>query len=201
MNPQLEQKILNCKLCQSLGINFEKEREENLRYAYQYKPEKVKILWIVESPPKSVPARYFYRPELTRFDSLFRETMKALNIPISNPKSAALKEFQSRGNFLIDSMKCPADKSNAHLKPQMRINCSSILNEEILSLDPENILIIKADVYYPVINQLIEIDRLNPEKNISVRVLNKNSIPFPGSGQQIRFREAVKQYLKFNNGY
>ncbi len=198
MNPQLEQKILDCILCLSLGINFEIEREENLRYAYQYKPEKVKILWIVESPPKSVPPRYFYRPELTRFDSLFRETMKALNIPISNPKSTALKEFQSRGNFLIDSMKCPADKSNAHLKPQMRINCSSILKEEILSLNPENILIIKADVYDPVISLLKESDNLDPKKNVSDKVLNKHSIPFPGSGQQVRFREAVKQYLKLN---
>lgn len=60
MNLQLEQKILECNLCDSLGINFEKEREENLRYAYQYKPEKIKILWIVESPPKSDPPRYFY---------------------------------------------------------------------------------------------------------------------------------------------
>ena len=193
----MPEKIISCRLCDPLGIYFHKEREVNLNYAYNYLPNKVSILWIVESPPKSDPPRYFYRPELTGFDSLFRETMKALEIPVTNPKTEALIEFQSRGHFLIDSMKCPADKGNAHLKPQMRNNCSSILKEEIISLDPEYILIIKADVYYPVISLMNEIDRVYSEKNISVRVLNKFSIPFPGSGQQVRFREAVKQYLKF----
>lgn len=121
--------------------------------------------------------------------------MKALNIRITNPKNEALKEFQSRGHFLIDSMKCPADKGNAHLKPQMRNNCSAILKEEILSLDPDNILIIKADVYDPVIKLIKEIDIEFPELQMSSRILNKSTIPFPGSGQQVRFREAISRYI------
>src|SRR5690606_28375717 len=36
------------------------------------------------------------------------------------------------GHFLIDSMKCPADKNNSHLKPKMRDNCREILKEEII---------------------------------------------------------------------
>jgi len=195
MNLQLREKILTCNKCETLGIKFRFEREDNLNFAYKYKPDKLKFLWIVESPPKSDSPRYFYRPELTAFDSLFRETMKALGIPVTNPKTAALEEFQSRGNFLIDSMKCPADKSNSHLKPQMRMNCKDILKEEILLLNPENILIIKADVYDPVKNLLSEIDNDDAELNISSRVLNKRSIPFPGSGQQARFREMVSEFI------
>ena len=111
MNLQLREKILTCNKCETLGINFRAERENNLDYAYEFKPDKIKYLWIVESPPKSDPPRYFYRPELTAFDSLFRETMKAINIPVTNPKTESLLAFQKRGHFLIDSMKCPADKS------------------------------------------------------------------------------------------
>lgn len=195
MNNQLEEKILCCNLCEPLGIHFKNERVQNLNFAYQHKPEKVTVLWIVESPPKAVPPRYFYRSELTRFDSLFRETMKALDIEITDPKDNALKEFKEQGHFLIDSMKCPADKQNSYLKPQIRDNCKDILKEEILFLNPEKILIIKADVYNPVISLINEIDIEYPERQMLARVLNKSSIPFPGSGQQTRFREMVNFYL------
>ena len=199
MYQQLEENILSCNICEPLGIHFKNEREQNLNFAYKYKPDNVKLLWIVESPPKSDPPRYFYRPELSRYDSLFREIMKALNIDITDPKDRALIEFQKLGHFLIDSMKCPADKSNSHSKPQMRSNCRNILKEEILSLNPEKILIIKADVYTPVINLINEIEKEYPERQILSRVLNKSSIPFPGSGQQVRFREKVQFYLLNNS--
>jgi hypothetical protein len=195
MNHQLEEKIIHCNVCKSIGINFDEEREQNLKLAYNYKPDLVKVLWIVESPPKADPPRYFYRSELTRFDSLFRETMKALDIDITDPKDKALQEFQRLGHFLIDSMKCPADKSNSYLKPQMRNNCKTILKEEIVYLDPEKILIIKADVYNPAIELLYEIDDEYSELQISSRVLNNTAIPFPGSGQQVKFREAVYKFL------
>lgn len=195
MSPNLKAKILMCDKCQPLGINFRLEREDNLNFAYKYKPDKIKFLWIVESPPKSDPPRYFYRPELTKYDSLFRETMKALGIPVSNTKNSALKEFQSRGNFLIDSMKCPADKDNSGLKLQMANNCKTILKEEIISLEPEKILIIKADVYTPVVSVIKEIDIEFPRLQMSSKILNKSTIPFPASGQQVRFREKIKELM------
>ena len=71
------------------------------------------------------------------------------------------------------------------------------MKEEIISLNPENILIIKADVYEPVKNLLSEIDNKYVELNISSRVLNKRSIPFPGSGQQVRFREMVSEFIDY----
>lgn len=195
MNLQLKEKIISCRLCDPLGINYHKEREANLDFAYKYKPDKIKFLWIVESPPKSDPPRYFYRSELTRFDSLFRETMKVLNIAITDPKDDALIEFQKQGHFLIDSMKCPADKNNSHLKSQIRSNCSEIFKEEIIQLDPNSIIIIKADVYDPVLGLLMDIDRDNPKIKVLEKVMNDQSIPFPGSGQQVRFRTEVKRLL------
>jgi hypothetical protein len=201
VNDQLKDEILNCNLCSPLGIDYKEARKQNLALAYdEYKPKIVKILWIVESPPKSNPPRYFYRPELSRFDSLFRETLKVLDIDIIKSKVSALKEFQGQGYFLIDSMKCPADKCNSHLKPEMRRNCRNILQEEILSLNPNKILIIKKDVYVPIIQLLAEIDLKYPGFQISSKVINKCVIPFPGSGQQIRFRELVRFHLDILKG-
>lgn len=181
-------KIINCDKCHMLGINYFDERKENLDYAYSYKPETIKYLWIVESPPFSNPPRYFYRPDLTRYDSLFREVMKSVNIIPTNPKEKSLLKFMGKGHFLIDSAKCPVDKDNSHLKPKMIDNCSDILQNEVSELNPKNILIIKSSIYSTVLNSLKKI-------GFNSLVLNHSSIPFPGSGQQVRFRDAISNYL------
>ena len=185
--------ITNCNKCNSLGVDFNERRIENFNLSRTYKPEKVKVLWILESPPLSDPPRYFYRPELTRYDGLFREVMKVLGIPLSNPKDESLRLFSAMGHYLIDAMKCPADKHNSHLKPTMLANCASLLASEILSIDPERILIVKADIYKNVHSTVASVNMAN-------RVLNSKAIPFPGSGQQVRFRNAIKELLK-PNGY
>jgi len=187
--------IIKCKKCFKFGIEYITERKENLEYAYHYKPEKIKVLWIVESPPYIRPnekLRYFYRPELSSRDGLFREVMKALSITPSNPKNKSLEEFMKRGHFLIDAAKCPVDKDNSHLKSQILKNCSDILAHEIIELNPDRIIIIKANIYDNVSSIIKHI-------GLGDRVLNNNLIPFPGSGQQQRFREAVTKYLKHNN--
>ena len=180
--------IIKCEKCKPLGINYKIERKENLNFAYSYKPENIKYLWIVESPPFSSPPRYFYRPELTKFDSLFREVMKSLNIVPTNPKEKSLRQFMEMGHFLIDSAKCPVDKGHSHLKSKMIKNCSDLLKNEVSSLNPKNIFIIKSSIFSTVLNSLKEI-------NYQSIVLNDTPIPFPGSGQQIRFRNAISNYL------
>ncbi len=184
----IKQQIIDCKKCSSIGIDYSYERTENLSYAYQYIPENVNTLWIVESPPFSDPPRYFYRPELTGNDSLFREVMKSLNIIPSSPKNESLNEFKKLGYFLIDAAKCPVDKGNSHLKPLMIKNCSSILQQEVISLQPNKIVIIKSNLYHTVQQSLKEID-------FNTRIINFKPIPFPGSGQQRRFREAISELL------
>jgi hypothetical protein len=183
--------VTQCHKCRTLGIDFDYERFENFNHSRRYKPDKVKFLWILESPPLSEPPRYFYRPALTQFDGLFREMMKVLGIPISNPKDESLKQFAGLGHFLIDAMKCPADKGNSSLKPTMLKNCSVILAKEIIDINPEKIIIVKADIYRSVFETVQAL-------GMSDRVLNQSPIPFPGSGQQLRFRTQVEKLLKLN---
>lgn len=177
-----------CDRCLELGISYQTERIENIDFAYSYKPNSVKYLWIIESPPHSKPPRYFYRPELTKHDGLYREIMKALNIIPSNPKSKGLTEFQERSNFLIDAAKCPIDKGNRPLSTQMLFNCRSLLQSEVISINPQNIIIIKSSTFLHVKDCMREI-------GYDSRIINSDAIPFPGSGQQVKFKTAVRKLL------
>lgn len=181
--------IIKCEKCLPLGVDYREERKENLKLAYdEFLPTPVKVLWVLESPPKSDPPRYFYRLELTRYDGLYREVMKCLGIEPTNPKTEGLQEFKSRGHLLIDVVKCPVDKDNSPLRPQMIKNCSEIFKKEVLSLNPQKIMIIKADVYQPALEALAEI-------GVASRVLNAGSIPFPSNGHQKTFRREVTKML------
>ncbi len=74
----------------------------------KYKPNKVNVLLIAESPPSS--GGYFYSETTIGKDHLFRETMKVLGFwPIDRPmrkgcdKQSMLSRFRSIGFFLIDT--------------------------------------------------------------------------------------------------
>ncbi|MCZ7603140.1 MAG: hypothetical protein M5R37_09740 [Melioribacteraceae bacterium] len=198
MGSKFQSDLFECNKCLELGIDYTQTRIENYNFAYSYIPKEIELLWIVESPPHSYPPRYFYRPELTRFDSLFREIMKVLDIHLFQDKVSSLKSFQEKGHFLIDSIKCPSDKSNSHLKPNMMINCSELLAQEILNLTPNKIIIIKADVYAPV-KETIRLMDDRSGTDYTDKIINNTSIPFPGSGQQKRFREMVSDLIYSND--
>jgi hypothetical protein len=186
--------IIKCEKCLPLGVEYRKERKENLNLAYhKFLPTPVKMLWVLESPPKSDPPRYFYRLELTRYDGLYREMMKCLGIEPGDLKIGGLQEFQRMGHFLIDIAKCPVDKDNVTLRPQMIKNCSEIFMKEVLSLNPQKILIIKANVYQPALESLAEI-------RLRSRVVNAGPIPFPSNGHQREFcYEARKILMKIKD--
>lgn len=186
--------IIKCEKCIRLGVDYRRERRENLEYAYDYKPSHIKVLWILESPPKSEPPRYFYRPELTRYDGLYREIMKSLGITSINPKNGGLREFQKLGHFLVDIAKCPVDKDNSHLKSIMIENCLEIFRSEVVSLYPEKILIIKSNVHKPAYQCLQEIGFEN-------RVLNREPIPYPGHGNQRKYGQAILKCMKMIEAY
>src|SRR5713226_389413 len=81
----------------------------------KYKPRRVNILFIAESPPSS--GGFFYFGKTIGKDHLFRETMKALELwPRNEPmprgvdKRSMLQRFQSMGFYLLDTCTFPVDK-------------------------------------------------------------------------------------------
>src|SRR5437899_8776148 len=81
----------------------------------KYKPNKVNVLLIAESPPSS--GGYFYSETTIGKDHLFRETMKALELwTVDRPmrkgsdKQPILRRYRSIGFFLLITSELPFDK-------------------------------------------------------------------------------------------
>ncbi|HEX9991046.1 MAG TPA: hypothetical protein VGE45_21510 [Chloroflexia bacterium] len=78
----------------------------------QYRPTNLKVLLIAESPPDSDAnnRRFFYAPELSRFDNLYRGVVKALygyETINEYDKTKVLERLRDDGYWLIDAVESP----------------------------------------------------------------------------------------------
>jgi hypothetical protein len=149
-------------------------RELREKAAALYKPERVKLLLIAEAPPAAVD-RYFYFPEVTSQDSLFRYVASSVlgAVPTRANKAELLGKLRDAGVFLIDVCLNPIfDKSDLGA-------CIPDLVERAMALSPQHIILIKATVYDVA---------FGPLSDAGLPVVDER-IPFPGSGQQLRFRQ------------
>src|SRR5437016_3204672 len=117
----------------------------------KYKPNRVNVLLIAESPPSS--GGYFYSETTIGKDHLFRETMKALKFwPVDRPmrkgcdKKSMLERFRSIGFFLIDTCELPVDKLQPRQRRISTIQGASTLPHRVRELDPTRIVIVKKTV-------------------------------------------------------
>src|SRR5438552_17847745 len=90
----------------------------------RYRPSKIDVLWVAESPP--VGGGYFYFETTSSHNHLFRDTMKALywwpeteTMHAGTNKIPYLKKFHNHGYFLIDSSEKPLNdiKKDRQRKP------------------------------------------------------------------------------------
>ena len=160
----------------------------------KYRPKKVSLLLIAESPPSS--GGYFYAEATIGKDHLFRETMKALGFwPADRPmrkgcdKRPMLRQFQSLGFFLVDTCELPVDKMPPRLRKLSTIQGASTIGKRVKELDPSRILIVKKTVLDPV-RQALNL------AGFEDRILNKGALPFPSHGNQRKYRLMVRQLLK-----
>jgi hypothetical protein len=159
----------------------------------KYRPSSIDVLWIAESPPAG--GGYFYFEVTSGRNHLFRETMKALGWwPLDFPmhagldKSPYLKRFQEGRHFLIDLSPTPVNKlSPTERHAELRRNIIHI-SEEIETLRPAKILLIKRNVF----------DILSPLLQSSKLTLNREFIPFPSHGWQAEYRQRIQQLIPWN---
>ena len=159
----------------------------------RYKPDKVEVLLIAESPPSS--GGYFYSETTIGKDHLFRETMKALNFwPVDRPmrrgcdKRPMLKKFGSIGFFLIDTCELPVDKLEPRQRRLSTIQGASTLPHRVRELHPSQILIVKKTVFKPAWQSL-------SEAGFGEKILNTKPLPFPSHGNQRKFRTVVRRLV------
>lgn len=162
----------------------------------KYRPSKVNVLVVAESPPSS--GGYFYAETAIGKDHLFRETMKALELwPADRPlrkgcdKRPMLEQLRSLGFFLIDTCELPVDKMPPGQRRLSTAQGALTLPNRVKELDPGRIVIVKKTVFNPV-NQALCIGGFED------RILNKKSLPFPSHGNQRKFRRMLRRLVSQN---
>jgi len=166
------------------------QQERYINASSRYKPDSIRFLIVAESPPPS--GGYFYFDFSTRHDYLFKETMNALGIiPETTDidegfdKAPFLRQFQSRGFFLIDVVNVPINELPKSEKVQVINDAIPGFVEEVKKLDPRWIIIVRASIFEKVRNSLIA-------HGLGDRILNTSAIPFPSGGRPAEFRKAFK---------
>jgi hypothetical protein len=74
---------------------------EYLRFRERYLPEQPKIIFVLESPPKS--GKYFYNPDGLVSEPLFSAMMKDVLETKASSKDEGLRRFATNGYLLLDA--------------------------------------------------------------------------------------------------
>ena len=158
-----------------------------------YRPENVKVLFIAEAPPSSLD-RFFYYPKVKSGDSLFLYIIRAVFPSLDEMATAELRmlkpkflnQFKTIGYFLEDSVEQPISQGTSSTKKVAILNSGqSALLERIEPYKSDSkIVLISSTVYTANYNYL---------KGHGFNIIHTSAIPFPGSGQQKRFVEAIEK--------
>ena len=156
----------------------------------QYRPEQVRILFVAESPP-SAPERHFYFEHVTRADTLWIELTRALypatfgETRVERPRKGAwLQTFQQDGYWLIEAVPDPIDKKRKEV--QIAEHTGYVL-DLLHAAQPEHVVLIAAPVW-----KILQ----DPVREAGFSLPQTLAIPFPGRGQQRRFRDAMTLTLQ-----
>lgn len=158
----------------------------------KYKPKAIRVLIIAEAPPCALD-RFFYFEDVKKQDSLFLEIMAILYPDqkeqyLSSGRETGLKQdllqrFQSDGYWLLDLCEIPTSivdgPSHAHVQSLLK-KLEKLVNKNI------PIILIKSNVFDACFEAL---------KANGYNVINER-LPFPGSGQQGKFREGFRRALQ-----
>jgi len=195
-----------CVRCADAGVPPDDRRATFFRLAEAYRPARVRVLFVAESPPqKNRRGRWthFYlpaeRPPGEDPSMLFWAMADVLALAESCGATLAeakrdrpawkprlLAEFQRRGLYLLDAAKCAVNgvRDDGRRATAVTRCAEAWLTREVRTLEPERIVMIKVTVH----------DLLEP---ILVRAgfggqLERERIPHPGSGQYANFQRAMR---------
>lgn len=167
----------------------------------KYKPQTIEYLLIAETPPKSDSNRFFYFENVDQQDSLFIETMKLLYPSrtdfleakeIRERKKEFLTQFRDDGLYLIDSLDEPfEEKYGTNKKTRLiKLGQDKLLKKiKLLLSDNTKVILIASSVFKANYDFL---------KRQGIPVINEESIDFPGSGGQKKYKEKMRRILELN---
>ena len=158
--------------------------------AEKYRPKKVRILFIQESPPYATD-RHFYFLGVKAHDGFWVNLMKFLYAPDFSDDTSAerarkdhwLAQFQKDGYWTIGSMHESISK-NEHEDRVARIAAQADERvAEVRKIKPQQIVLVKKSVF----------DALHePLRAAKLPVVNEAAVPYPGRGQEGRFARTLR---------
>jgi hypothetical protein len=209
---EIGERYATCTRCADLGVAPDARRAQFWAMAEAARPERLRVLFIAESPPQKNRRgkwSYFFLPEEKPpgedASSLFWALAEVLALPeaVGVPYREALApagralwkprlmaEFRRRGLWLVDTAKCAVNGvTDESSRKRAVTRCAETwLWRELRALEPEHIVLVKATVY----------DALEPlmtRWGFGPRLLRSERIPHPGSGQRANFRRAMQQLI------
>jgi len=173
-------------------VSIVRSREYYVKLRDCFIPKNIKVIFIFESPPSN--CRFFYDKTAKARDgeeSLFREMMKLIDYKINGDenKKEGLELFRKVGFLLVDSTYTPIDYLSAAKCKNMILQDLSNLKNDLNKIikDKVKIILVKSNVC-----KLLE----KPLKDDGFNIANNGRvIPYPGCGQQEKFRRAIGEII------
>ena len=143
MSDCIVDRIQQCKDCEKYSQVLCMKPKPYVKFDVleKWKPAKLKVLFIAESPPKDGDEGYFYNEKTEG-----RLKDKIFNLLDIREETAEkeLQRFKERNFFLIDTVKCRLDKSKRKSVPQRVIKrcAENFLQKEIDDLKPGKICVL-----------------------------------------------------------
>ena len=178
------------ELCLDGDIDINNDKANIINYfiyekiRYNYKPDKVKILFVGESRPIS--GKFFYIDDT----QLYLQTKEVFDLLVEN---FTREKFKDLGCWLYDVCEEPINQYNEQISceraTKMEIIRKNIprLKNIINKISPENIIIVKKGLLSKVV--LSEILKICNDINVF-------NLPFPSCGNQIKYKEGLVNIMK-----
>lgn len=165
----------------------------------RYRPDKIKVLLIAESPPPAAgkeSSRQFYRSDrIRRGDRLFTNTIKALYPEAANKTEAELekekeqwlKKFQSNGWYMIEALEhsLPHEITKPERQELIRKTLPRLITRVKELAEPgTGVILIKSNVFDVA---------AEPLRQAGFNVLNKKLVDYPGQFNQAAYRQKLSR--------
>jgi hypothetical protein len=165
-----------------------KDKDHYIQLRNKYHPNKLKIVFLLESPPVS--GKYFYDRTGKITEPLFSALMKLLNYRPTDKKDG-LEFFMNKGCLVVDATYKQVNRLKGKERDITIIYDFDNLVNDLEKICPDKdtaILLVKANVC-----KLFD-ERLT---TIGFNIINKGIvIPFPSHGQQKRFHAIATEILR-----
>jgi len=168
------------------------------RLRQRYRPERIKVLFVAESPPESSDeeVRFFYNPRQERWDHMYRAVMQAVFPEFEyrpGEKDNWLRRFQERGYYLIDATDRPVNHlSPAERRRELGLAVDGKLSEIRGLVAPSTPIVLVKKAIFAAFHR--------PLREAGYNVIHESFLPFPSHGHQARFVETCRTCLREAQG-